>query len=569
MRPALFFYLIALLALSGCSADEVVCTALQQEPTLIIKGTTCHSFKSRSSGTGENALPDGSVISFYASGGLSASNEKLTLSRGTWTGNTPFEWNDNEKTVSFSAFYPALTDDDTEYYAADGTLTDILYDRQEKISSGQLKLNFKHLFSQIEFQVDEALNKDIERIEFTPSKIVEQIHKTDLNITFSTAGLKTATIPREENGAYTLIIPPASDMGIQIAIHMSTGEVKEALLSNRTFEQGRSYRCAVKSDSGAPGIYTVDDFIAFSCLINEESYPDRTLDEFGSLENGIMTYRLKNDLSFTTEQSKEVRLIGNSTSGFSGCFDGEGHTVYNLSFSTQEKVSYRGIFVRVSSNGIIQNLNLENIQYTHSTGEEYIGILSGINLGVVNNCHIKNCQMTAKGTKKVAYNAGSLSSTNKGIIYNSSCENNTFSGAYCYVGGLVNTNNGGKLINCYTVNTSFSKCQRGSSMADADSKGEVYNCYAASNTYSKTGTFIYKAGTSNITNCFIDEAEGNTITSSSGTQADIQTFNSTTRPNVLSSLNNWIKNNGATLFPDYTFFTWEESEDIPFILVRN
>ncbi|RXJ97813.1 hypothetical protein CRV02_14260, partial [Arcobacter sp. CECT 8989] len=96
--------------------------------------------------------------------------------------------------------------------------------------------------------------------------------------------------------------------------------------------------------------------------------------------------------------------IGDSTTKFSGNFDGLGHVVSNLSISTTSQS--QGLFGFTSSTSKISNIGLENINYL-GTGQ--IGGLVGQNDGIIKNAYVT-------GSIVGASSVGGLTGTNTGTI---------------------------------------------------------------------------------------------------------------------------------------------------------
>ncbi|MBN2591821.1 MAG: hypothetical protein JXA96_18280 [Sedimentisphaerales bacterium] len=69
---------------------------------------------------------------------------------------------------------------------------------------------------------------------------------------------------------------------------------------------------------------------------------------------------------------------------FTGCFNGNGHTIQNLEINSSE--DYVGIFGFIGSKGVVENLIVENVQI-YCTGSD-IGSITGKNWGTVRNCHV-------------------------------------------------------------------------------------------------------------------------------------------------------------------------------------
>jgi Zn-dependent metalloprotease len=140
--------------------------------------------------------------------------------------------------------------------------------------------------------------------------------------------------------------------------------------------------------------------------------------------------------------------IGNSSTPFTGIFDGNGHTISNLTItaSTQD---YIGLFGYVGSGGQIRNLGVEDV---NMTGNICVGGLVGYN---------------DDGTLTGCYATGSVS----GIDESS------------YVGGLVGYNANGTLTSCYATGSVSGGSYSGGLVGEND--GSLTSCYA---TGSVTGT---------------------------------------------------------------------------------
>jgi len=102
--------------------------------------------------------------------------------------------------------------------------------------------------------------------------------------------------------------------------------------------------------------------------------------------------------------------IGNSSTPFSGQFDGNGFVIKNLTIN-RPSGSYQGLFGYISSTGTITNLVLEN---ANVTGYAYTGSLAGVNLGVITKAY-STCSVKVTCTTSVSP-AGGLVGLNKGTI---------------------------------------------------------------------------------------------------------------------------------------------------------
>ncbi len=170
-----------------------------------------------------------------------------------------------------------------------------------------------------------------------------------------------------------------------------------------------------------------------------------TIDELYYIRNcPADNYILMNDLDFDGSAYDNVNStlgwlpLGNSSTPFTGSFDGDGHTISNL-YINRPSTNYIGLFGNTSG-AVIKNLGLMN---SDITGAQYSGGMIGYNSSTTSNCF-------ATGRVTGSQNTGGL------VGYNSS---STISSCYATcevvgtvnVGGLLGYNSSSSVSNCYTV----------------------------------------------------------------------------------------------------------------------
>ena len=122
--------------------------------------------------------------------------------------------------------------------------------------------------------------------------------------------------------------------------------------------------------------------------------------------------------------------VGNSTTKFTGAFDGLGHTITGLTIN-RPTTSYIGLFGYVGPSSILKNVGLIN---GNITGEWYIGGLAGYNdYGTITNSY-------NTGAVNGASYVGGLAGFNWGGTIASSYNTGTVIGTAQYTGGLVGVN---------------------------------------------------------------------------------------------------------------------------------
>ena len=127
---------------------------------------------------------------------------------------------------------------------------------------------------------------------------------------------------------------------------------------------------------------------------------------------------------------------------FSGVFNGNGHTISNLTIDDAGANNIRlGLFGQIEGpNAEVKNLGLENVNITG--GYIYYGALCGVNTGNISNCF-------ASGSIKGSSHFGGLCGANSGSIINCYARGSVIGGGYSRnLGGLCGANSG-SISYCY------------------------------------------------------------------------------------------------------------------------
>ncbi len=136
-----------------------------------------------------------------------------------------------------------------------------------------------------------------------------------------------------------------------------------------------------------------------------------TVEQFKNMStNRAGNYVLANDLDFTGEV-----FTSPFSSAFSGTFDGQGHTLSNITFD--KIVSYTGVFGYISG-GLVKNVNFDNVHI--GTVEDPIEMTTSARVGII-----------------AGYVASSTGKIENVTVTNSTINFSTSSTVQAYVGGLV------------------------------------------------------------------------------------------------------------------------------------
>jgi len=94
---------------------------------------------------------------------------------------------------------------------------------------------------------------------------------------------------------------------------------------------------------------------------------------------------------------------------FSGRFHGQGHTIRNLTISTDYQHNYVGLFGMIAQAGRIKSLNLLDVNVKGGSGSNsYVGVLAGYNAGTIVDCSVSGVIHGGRGDGFVGFNSGSL-----------------------------------------------------------------------------------------------------------------------------------------------------------------
>jgi len=163
--------------------------------------------------------------------------------------------------------------------------------------------------------------------------------------------------------------------------------------------------------------------------------------------------------------------IGNSSTAFTGAFDGLGHTLTGL-YINRPTTDYVGLFGYTKGSSAIQNVGLIDVNIT---GRNYVGGLVGYNSGSITNAY------NTGAVNGSSYAGGLVGRNYLGSISNSYSTGNV-RGTGNYVGGLVGYNYSGTISNSYSAGTVTGK---GGGIISAVGGLVGYNHYGTiSNSYS-------------------------------------------------------------------------------------
>ena len=570
------------IGMSGCDRD-LTQTDNCYDKRLVITGDSYSDFGGMPSRASSDKMENGNKILMYATGGLTADAEELTYTNGVWQQASPLTWNEQAKDAEVLAYYPAENIKDNNLYQENGALIDVLYNSQTVAYKNNITLSFGHLFSKLNFTIDKSLNNKIEYVEFTPSATVNHIDLHTATYVCSEQSKKTIRIARQDSRNYSLIIPADENLSVNITLVTANG-CKTATVATRAYKRGTLYQCNIKEEKNGAGIYTSDDFIAFTNLINQNTYEGRSLDEFREDNgDGTYTYYLKNDIVLTDEDNAQILLGKNERIVFNDVLDGMNHTISNLKIMPGTSKPYR-LALLMNNEGTVKNVKLNNAQGTFSQ-KSYLALLVAYNKGLIDNCHVKNSTITVDNEAS-DQNTGAIAALNIGVIINCSCEGVSIKSkkknTYLSAGMIVSNHNSvkGKVMNCYAYNCNVTNAALAGGICVRMLNGStVENCYTRKITFnniktSSRGELVASFSDSFVKNCFYEYGK-RAIGEQATPKSNLAYSATITDPaqaiptsEVATRLNKWISTTGISSFSEYKFTEWTQGEDIPAIFIN-
>ena len=254
-----------------------------------------------------------------------------------------------------------------------------------------------------------------------------------------------------------------------------------------TFTNGKTFVYKMKNatdwQAGGEYTYTVSLAAAKDLGYTIESNGSYTVTSADGLMNiAELVNGGKSDINITLDTDidltgKDWTPIGTDyDNSYKGTFDGGGHTITGLTFTTNDK--YAGLFGWLNRAGTVKNVVMEGVQIT--SNQIYGGSIGGVvgfSLGTIENCSVSG---SVSGTVYVGGVVGaqwgvsitgcSSSATVKGMVYVGGVAgqtNGTTTMTACYAtgnvtleidpqknisgGGLVGMNGGSSLLACYAT----------------------------------------------------------------------------------------------------------------------
>ena len=223
-----------------------------------------------------------------------------------------------------------------------------------------------------------------------------------------------------------------------------------------TFTNGKTFVYKMKNatdwQAGGEYTYTVSLAAAKDLGYTIESDGSYTVTSADGLMNvAELVNGGKTDINITLDKNidltgKDWTPIGTDyDNSYTGTFDGGGHTITGLTFTTNDK--YAGLFGWLGKAGTVKNVVMKDVQITNNRSwSAFAGGVAGYSWGTIENCSV----------------SGSVSGT-------------------VYVGGVVGAQIGGSITGCSSSATVKGTVDVGGVAGQTNSSATLTACYATGN----------------------------------------------------------------------------------------
>lgn len=482
----IFAALVLLLGLAACTQDEagflpegaegtsIVFTATGLNPAATaIAGTRAPADGNWTGVQSVAVLMDGTVKTY------NVTPSTADPTSATLTSTDPYYWT-NHNNITVTAWWP--------YTAGETTPPAV------KVKANQS--------AQKDFEGSDLIVADGQTVTYgSPTlRFTHRTARVTIVLTDYTEGLASVQLTglSTENGNPDKITPYDKGSNTYTAIVAPQSVAAGTTFITCTFTNGKTFVYKMKNatdwQAGGEYTYTVSLAAAKDLGYTIESNGSYTVTSADGLMNiAKLVNGGKTDINITLDKNidltgKDWTPIGTSVdNSYKGTFDGGGHTITGLTFTTNDK--YAGLFGWLNKAGTVKNVVMEGVQIT--SNQIYggsIGGVAGYSWGTIENCSVSG---SVSGT---VYVGGVVGAQIDGSI--TGCSSSATVKGTVDVGGVAGQTNGGATLTaCYatgnvTLEIDPKKNIAGGGLVGMNAGSSLLACYATGNvtsTGSSTG----------------------------------------------------------------------------------
>lgn len=482
----IFAALALLLGFAACTQDEAGFLPEGAEGTAIVFTATGLN-PAATSTTGTRAPVDGNwegvqSVAVLKDGTVKAYDVTPTTADPTnamLTSTDPYYWT-NHKDITVTAWWPYTEGETTppavkvkanQSAQKDFEGSDLIVADGQTVTYGSPTLRFTHRTARVTIVLTDY-TEGLASVQLTG--LSTEGDNPDIIVPYS-----------KGSNTYTAIVAPQSVAAgtTFIVCTFTNGKTFVYKMKNATdWQAGGEYTYTVSLAAARDLGYTIESNGSYTV------YNADGLLNIAELVNGGKTdinITLDTDIDLT---GKDWTPIGTSVdNSYKGTFDGGGHTITGLTFTTNDK--YAGLFGWLNRAGSVKNVVMEGVQIT--SNQIYggsIGGVAGYSWGTIENCSVSG---SVSGT---VYVGGVVGAQIDGSI--TGCSSSATVKGMVDVGGVAGQTNGGATLTaCYATGNVIiemdpKKNIAGGSLVGMNAGSSLLACYATGNvtsTGSSTG----------------------------------------------------------------------------------
>lgn len=417
---------------------------------------------------------------------------------------TPLYWSDrNDHTVT--AWYPA-TDGTIDLGNQSQSLAYLLGGTGTGKYPDPVTLNFTHALAKVRITPsDDALGKVQSLQLYTYTQCTYE--KGNAGQGSQEGWIEMKKCEYTENGATITCWEANVVSGYEIKKLRANGTEERNLSAAFTPEAGKFYNITLNYDKG----YNL-------------SADGKTYEVYNA--NGLLEWNeaARNDLSINCTLIADIDLTGKEWTpigsninyvytGYTGTFDGQGHTISGLTIN-QARFAV-GLIGCIDKGGTVKNVQLKDVNIS---GESEVGAIAGASLGTVIGCSVEGGSVTASLTVAggvVGYSR-SLGTGEHGDIIG--CSSSATVQGESSIGGVLGVITDGFITACYStsdvVATRTEYAANAGGAVGNSTTGTITACYHASGTITGQGNIGGAIGQNTggvLTACYWSDYDGNGI----------------------------------------------------------
>ena len=375
---------------------------------------------------------------------------------------------------------------------------------------------------------------------------------------YDAGGTLVDSTTTDANGQYELTLADASSARIVLNTEGDinyNGEPLHASAEKTGFSAGETVNFNFDETTVISGVSVNGESITVVSALEGESSSVIEVGNLAQLQamqgDRSAEYKLIRDIDASETETWNNGKGFNPIGSFTGSFDGQNHTISNLSINRLDD-DYVGLFGAIGAGGEVKNVGVINVNIN---GNIIVGGLVGYNdEGTVSNSY------STGNVSGESYNVGGLVGENdNGTVSNSYSTGNVTGESY--VGGLVGENWQSNISNSYSTGNVTGEESAVGGLVGSNWDGNISNSYSTGNVtgYNMVGGLVGENSNGNISNSYWDTTATGQSSSAGLPDSNGLTTSQMQGSSASSSMSGFdFTDTWSTVTGDYPELQWQE-----------